>query len=247
MNKVARIIWTITGVSLVVMLLAGAIMWGYMSRPSQQPCRSLVYIYSDGDERKYLTDEELNALLRAEDIYPVGRQTNRVSLQRIEDAVRHHPMVRTAECYLTPRHEMRVVISQRVPLLHVAVPGDNYFVDTDHRLMPVRTAVKDTVLLVTGAIGQQTAATQLADFAEWLQNNSYWRSRVYRVHMQTPTTAVLWLRGENQPHVLLGSLIGSERKLAKLRTFMEHSAEAMAGKQYRALDVRFRGQVIGRP
>ena len=91
MNKVARIIWTITGVSLVVMLLAGAIMWGYMSRPSQQPCRSLVYIYSDGDERKYLTDEELNALLRAEDIYPVGRDRKSTRLNSCHNVASRMP------------------------------------------------------------------------------------------------------------------------------------------------------------
>ena len=55
----------------------------------------------------------------------------------------------------------------------------------------------------------------------------------------------LYLRG-GLPRVVLGNMQGYERKLAKLRTFLDEGTEAMAGKKYTELDVRFRGQVVGR-
>ena len=87
----------------MALMLIGAMVAGYELTSTAAPCISLRYTIEDADERMYLTEGELNALLRAEGIYPVGQMMNTVSLHRIERSIGHHPMVRTAECYITPR------------------------------------------------------------------------------------------------------------------------------------------------
>ena len=226
--------------------LIAALLWGFRMRPTATPCAELKYEVKDGHERMYFSTQEIDQRLKADDIYPVGRPLNRLSLQRIENTARSHPMIRTAECYLTPRQEVYVVLTQRVPLLRVQTPLETYFIDTDRRVMPVRASVKDSVLLVTGTVGAQTAANGLADFAEWLADNSYWRKKIHHLHLQTPQKIVIYLRGENQPRVVLGNLRHYERKLKKLRTFLENSGNILEEKQYDEIDIRYRGQVIGR-
>lgn len=242
----ARIIWKSVGISLVAALLITAVVLGVRMRPSEQPCRTITYIIEDQNERLYLTPNELNQVLVAEHIYPVGRTLDRGLIHRIEQVILHHPMVRTAECYVTPRYEVRVRLTQRVPLLRVQMPGDIYFIDTDRKVMPVRTAVTDKVLVATGAVGPQFAAHQLADFALWLQDNKYWHERVHHVHVQSPQMVYVYMKGENQPRAVLGNMTRYEQKLTKLRTFLENSPEEVQAKQYTELDLRFRGQVIGR-
>lgn len=227
------------------MLIAAAV-WGYKMRPTDAPCVSLEFVIEDKAERMYVTEAELDGVLRAEGIHPVGNRTDRLSLHKIEQTIQRHPMVRTAECYSTPRHEVRVRLTQRVPLLRVQMPGDTYFIDTDRRVMQARAAVKDRVPVATGAIGVHAAAGVLADFAQWLQDNAYWNARVHHIHVQSPQMVYLFLKGEDMPRVVLGPMYGYERKLAKLRTFIENSGEATQDKHYTELDVRFRGQVIGR-
>ena len=227
-------------------LLITAVVLGVRMRPSEQPCRTITYIIEDQNERLYLTPNELNQVLVAEHIYPVGRTLDRGLIHRIEQVILHHPMVRTAECYVTPRYEVRVRLTQRVPLLRVQMPADIYFIDTDHKVMPVRTAVTDKVLVATGAVGPQFAAHQLADFALWLQDNKYWHERVHHVHVQSPQMVYVYMKGENQPRAVLGNMTRYEQKLTKLRTFLENSPEEVQAKRYTELDLRFRGQVIGR-
>lgn len=246
MSKVAHIVWTTIGISITAVLLIGAAVWGYVMRPTEEPCVSLAYSIEDRSERMYLTESELTQALRNEDIYPVGRTFNRVSLHRIENAIRRHPMVRTAECYATPRNEVKVRLSQRVPLLRVQIPGGTYLIDTDRRVMQARAAVKDSVPVVTGAVGVQMASGSLADFALWLQDNPYWSARIHHIYVQSPQMVYIYLRGVNQPRVVLGSMREYERKLNKLQTFLEKGADAIQNKQYTELDIRFRGQVIGR-
>lgn len=246
MSNTARIMGQIIGVTLVAAVVIAAVLYGYRMRPTSATCPALEYIIEDQDERMYFTTAELDAMLRAEKIYPVGRTLDIGLLHRIEKAVAHHPMIRTAECYTTPRNEVRIRITQRVPLLMVAMPGDAYFIDTDRKTMPVRASVKDQVLVVTGAVGVQMAARQLADFALWLQDEPYWKARIHHLHVRNPQMIYLHLRGDSQPHVLLGTMNRYEQKLTKLRTFFENAGEALKGKNYIELDLRFKGQVIGR-
>ena len=242
----ARIIWSIIGIALTASLLLAAVVWGYRMRPTDTVCASMAFTIEDRAERQYVTEGELTGLLQAEGIYPVGRKLDIVSLHRIEQTIVAHPMVRTAECYLTPRNEVKVRLTQRVPLLRVQTPGEAYFIDTDRRVMPARAVVKDSVLLATGAVGVQMASGPLADFAEWLQDNPFWRKRVHHVRVESPQMVYIYQRGEHQPRVAMGNMRGYEKKLAKLRVFIENGAEATRDKNYTELDLRFKGQVIGR-
>ena len=229
----------------MALLLAGACVWGRRETPPDRPCSGLAIAIGDADERLYVTEDELAALLQKEQLYPVGRTISSIPLQRIERTVLAHPMVRTAECYATPRNEIRVRLTQRVPLLRVQVPGEMYYVDEDRTVMPARAAIKDPVLVIRGNVGSTQATTELADFARWLRTNRYWRERVSHVYVQSPQMVYLY-QGAGNPRIVLGNMEGYTLKLANLRTFNEKGGAVIKDKQYTELDVRFRGQVIGR-
>ena len=194
----------------------------------------------------YLTEIELTQNLRAKDLYPVDHVVAPTTLHSIEKTIAQHPMVRTAQCYITPRGEMRIRITQRIPILRVQTPVELYFIDTDRRVMAYRESVRDKLPVVTGNVGVTMASHALADFAQWLQKNDYWRARIHHIQVQNPQLVYLHLRGEAMPRVVLGSMRGYEQKLNKLRVFLENGSEATKDKQYREIDLRFKGQVIGR-
>ena len=233
------------GVAVVAAMLVAALIWGKQETPNTAVCRSIEYTIADEDERQYVSPRELNIVLDQAGQYPVGKAMNTISLQAIERTIRAHSMVRTVECYLTPRHEVRVRLTQRVPLLRVVTASDTYLIDEDRKVMPAKAVVKDSVLIVRGNIGAQLASGAIADFTEWLQDNRYWREQVRYVYVQSPQMVYLYLRG-GQPRVVMGNMNEYKRKLVKLRTFFEEGTEALQDKHYTELDVRFRGQVIGR-
>ena len=251
MSKTAHIVWTCIGLSIVAALLVAATVWGVVNRPADQPCVSLSFIIKDRADRLYVTENELTQLLRAEELYPVGRKVDVGTLHRIELAVLHHPMVRTAQCYLTPRNEVRVQLTQRVPLLRVVKADETYFIDTDRRVMPVRAAVQDKVLTVTGTVGTRIASTQLADFALWLQDMPYWQQHTRYLQVQSPQMIYLYLNKDagldvKGERIVLGSMRNFERKLKKMHTFFDNSADILKEKNYVEYDARYKGQVIGR-
>ena len=243
-SKIHTIIASI-GVACTALILITAVMYGYMMS-SKESCQSVEFIIKDADKRMYVTESELTQLLVQKGIYPATKNIDSIGLYRIESAIQNHPMVQTAECYLTAYNELRVALTQREPLLRVQTATETYFIDSNRRKMPMREEIKDKVLVVTGEITEQLAASELADFALWLQDSKYWRERVKYVHMHTTKMMHIYLQDEKQPRIIMGELRGYERKLTKLRTFFENGKTAVGDKIYNELDVRFNGQVIGR-
>ena len=53
----------------MALLLIAAVVFGYMMRPIDAPCASLRYIIEDRNERQYVTETELDAVLQSADLY----------------------------------------------------------------------------------------------------------------------------------------------------------------------------------
>ena len=73
LNRITVIVLKTVGIVLTLSFLVAAYVWGYLMRPSAEVCRSITYELNDGKLRQYVFRNELEDLLRAEDIEPVGR------------------------------------------------------------------------------------------------------------------------------------------------------------------------------
>lgn len=206
-------------------------------------CRQCQVHVLDEQQRQYVGYGELMQLLQNKGLYPVGKPLNRVALQPIEELIRRHPMVRTAECYKTVDGNVSISLTQRQPVVRVVTAAETYFVDTDHKLMPVRESVTTPVLVATGAVSHRMAQEELTDFALWLRQDKYWRRYIDRVEVQNPKMVHL-KQIDQRATILLGDWQGYEKKLSKLRHWYEADT-LIHQNQYQQVDLRFHNQVIG--
>lgn len=232
------------GLLLVIGYLLGTLCWGAGHRDTRE-CRSLSLEISDSDERQYLTTDEILLLLRRNEIYPVGMELNTVSTQRMEDVVCSHPMVRTAQAVITPLGNVRLRITQRVPVLLVITPGESYYIDSDRLRMPVRQSVTTPVLIAEGSISEQMAATILYDIATTLRTDEYWHERIRRIEVANPKSVSL-IQHPDGTRIILGVPEDYQAKLQRLRTLYEEGFDKMGWQTYRELDLRYNDQVVGR-
>ena len=207
-------------------------------------CKELVCKIADEDERSYVSEQELFTLLKQHNAYPVGEYLHRINLQHMENIIRQHPMVRTAECYTAEDGTARIRVTQRVPLLKVVTADEAYYIDTDRRKMPLRSSIHDTVPVAMGKVGFEMASTVLADFAEWVQEDDYWRARIEAIDVRLPKQVCIKQNGK-QEDLMIGDLMGYAGKLEKAEVFYRRTA-SMEKPRYRTLDLRYRGQVVAR-
>lgn len=227
-------------------LLSLVVVLGNRLQP-QSVCSAIEYDITDSDVRQYVSECELSELLQQHNAFPVGTALDKISLQQIEDIVLTHPMVRQAECYATPQSVVCVRVSQRVPLVRIITTNESYFIDTDRKRMPVRQSVNTPVLTATGCIGMQLGAGQIADFAEWLQKDAYWSERIKYIQVRDPNRIYIVQKDKDAATIVLGNMDDFVAKLHKLKLYYENGGAMLCNdRHYSELDVRFRGQVIGR-
>ena len=210
----------------------------------EERCKELVCKIVDKDERSYVSEQELFTLLKQHNAYPVGEYLHRINLQHMENIIRQHPMVRTAECYTAEDGTARIRVTQRVPLLKVVTADEAYYIDTDRCKMPLVASIRDTVPVAMGKVGFEMASTVLADFAEWVQEDDYWRARIEAIDVQTPKHIRIKQKGW-QEELVLGEMGDYQEKLQKAAAFYRHTAN-IERPRYRTLDLRYRGQVVAR-
>ena len=129
-----------------------------------------------------------------------------------------------------------------MPLLKVVTADEAYYIDTDRCKMPLRASIHDTVPVAMGKVGFEMASTVLADFAEWVQEEDYWRQRVRAIDVRSPKQVSIKQKGKHED-LVIGDLAGYEEKMEKAEVFYQRTA-SMEKPRYRTLDLRYRGQVV---
>ena len=229
------------------LLSVGTLVVGAWSSEQSSPmeCQCLDIQICDSAEHQFVSVDELRRTLHRNGVAPVGKDLSEVSCQTIEDILLQHSMIRTAECYKLSTGVMCVDVTQRVPMLQVITADGSYFVDTDRKVMPVRSTINVDVPVLKGNVNQQAATEEYYDFVEWLKNNRYWKNRITGIHVRNSEYVVLSQR-EVQGNIILGELDGYEEKMARLRKLYTDGLDEIGYKPYKEYDLRFDGQVIGR-
>ena len=214
-------------------------------RPKTTPCSWLKVEVTDSLDRQFVRPTELRELIFHAGLSPVGKEMDEVSCHAIEECVQQHEMIRTAECFKSPRGGVYLRVTQRVPALYVTGGEGNYYVDTDRKVMPVRASIDVEVPVFKGAVGKRAATEEYYDFALWLSQHTYWKSRIKQTHVHNAKHVVLH-QNDGMGTILLGDLTDYVQKMNKLQKLYTKGFEKIGYKDYREYDLRYDGQVVGR-
>lgn len=214
-------------------------------QPTDAVCQRLEILLCDSAQHQFVSVDELQRALQRRALLPVGKRWDEVSCQEIEQCLLQHDMIRTAECYKTSTGDVCVRLTQRVPMLYVTTAEGSYYVDTDRRVMPVRSSIEVSVPIFKGNVSQRAATEEYFDFVCWLQDDSYWSQRITQVHVRNPKQHVLKQR-HVEGDILLGDLQGYEQKMERLRKLYVKGFDKIGYKSYKEYDLRYQGQVVGR-
>lgn len=256
--------------SITLSLLGGYALCAWVYFAAAKPsitCKQLHVQIADSTSHYYVSSAELIQLLKTTGIHPVGHDFQDISCRTIEQTLEEHPMLRRAECHKTPTGNVYVRVWQRTPVLRV-MATENYFVDTERRIMPVRSmgiartgqrsvSTATHVPIVTGNLSKRMAQEELYDFIQWTTHTrysgllksevggNYWADQIQQIHVASPHNIVLTMRRGNA-RILIGDLVNFEAKLDKLHKLYTDGFDRIGWQQYREIDLRYKGQVVCR-
>lgn len=209
-----------------------------------EQCKTVEIIIADSAQATLITEVDIHQMLRQKGVHPLGRTLKDVDLLKIEQQLMHDPFIRRANAFITPNNQVRIHVSQRLPLLRImSENGDDYYIDEKGYRMAARGYEAD-LAVVTGAANEAFVRKNLVSLGKILRNDEFWNSQIQQIHVQPNHDIDLVMR-VGEPIVHLGRAEHFQRKLRNLRAFYEQVLPQVGWYRYKEISVAFENQVIG--
>lgn len=189
-----------------------------------------------------LTEDEIHEVLNDIRLHPIGTSLNELYTNEIERFLEQNPVVKSARCFHTPDGQASLDLYLREPLFLVS-GKENYYVDTEKKIMPVRTNRLAYVPLVTGRVTRTMATGELFDFVNYIINNSFWNAQIAQIHVRDDLKVELVPR-VGDAVILLGKIEQYQEKLDKVFRLYTEGFSVMGWNNYTLLDLQYNGQIV---
>ena len=215
----------------------------FNDKPEKRIANELKLTIADSSDYRFISDEEVQSLLKKKKMHPVGKTESEINIRQLEDEVTKHPFVRKAECYLTAGGKVRIDIAQRIPLIRImSSNGDDYYIDNEGKIMPAgRKAIH--VAIATGYIDRKFAQENLFQLGKFLNEDPFWQSQVQQINI-TPKKELELVPRAGDHIIFIGKPENLEEKFKKLRTFYHEALNHVGWNKYDRISIEFSNQII---
>ncbi|RMG83980.1 MAG: FtsQ-type POTRA domain-containing protein [Bacteroidetes bacterium] len=181
-----------------------------------------------------------------------GQSLANINVNRIERILEEDPFVRNAEVTIDFLNKIEINVEQREPILRIKDNnGLNYYLDKDGNKLPLSKHFTARVIVGTGSI-----APHSPDFLERKQHtlkdvflltkliiaDEFWKSMIEQINMSNGEMTLIPKVGDQK--IRFGRFENAEEKLWRLRKFYEEGIAYEGWQKYKAIDLRFKDQVV---
>ncbi|MDL2241858.1 cell division protein FtsQ/DivIB [Bacteroidales bacterium OttesenSCG-928-L03] len=194
-------------------------------------------------DQAYFTEEEIRSQIEKAKLNPVGKIASEINTGDIEAFLRKNKLVKEAECYKTMSGSVKVMVSQRTPILRVMSPSEDYYIDEEGTRMPVPRNFAAYVPLATGYIDEEYAQNELLELVSFLDKHDKWNKEIEQIYIHRNKDIEVSLRKGNHL-VLLGKLEQVSENLEKLNLFYEKGLNKIGWNRYKLINLKYKDRVI---
>lgn len=233
----------ISAVSAAVSISLLAVMVFVVPSRKEKVCHEIHIKVCDFDKYRFVSAHTVELHLKMSGHYPAGRKSSEIDLSEIERRIDELNVVKTASCYFDNNGDLQIEITQRMPLYRVKSVKNDYYVDSDRKIMSTSVHFSAYVPLVTGNVDDKFAVSELYDFMEYLTKSSRWGSAFSQVYVYPDNSVELIPRIGNFT-IEMGKLDRYREKLDKLDIFLEKMPLYKSWNEYSAISLKYRDQVV---
>ncbi len=184
-----------------------------------------------------------------------GLSIKDLEVDRLEKVLEKDPLILNADAYVDARNVLHIKVYQRQPVLRVIDQnGLNYYLDKDGFKMPLSPHFSVRVLVASGYIPphvpdflerKRHRVKDVFLLAKELLADPFLNAMVEQIYV-TNTGEIVFIPMVGDQKILFGPYRDSAEKLRKLRIFYKEVVPYKGWRKYDAIDLRYRGQVVGR-
>jgi cell division protein FtsQ len=229
--------------TLLVAYIAVAIFFFPRQKKADTVCKEVEIVIKDSLNRRFLNEAYIITYLKNRKVFPLNKEIKNINTDSIEKVLIKNEIIEKAEVVQTISGKIKIVISQKMPILRVFTKDGNYYVDGSGKTMPANLEQAIYVPVATGNIEKSFAVSQLYKFAVFLQNDDFWNDQIEQIYVRAENEVEIVPRIGDQT-IILGSLENFEQKLQKLRLFYEQVIPKMGWEKYSVINLKYRNQIV---
>jgi cell division protein FtsQ len=242
MKKICPVL--LAALSAAYLLAAVFFFTGSREKDRNQTCKHVEIVIADSLEKHFLKEKDVVSCLKKTNLYPLNKKRSEINTNDIEQALQKNELIEKAEVVRSLSGNIRMVISQKMPVLRVFVSGGgSYYVDKTGRTMASAPGQAIYVPVASGNIEKSFATGDLYKFALFLQQNDFWDNQIEQIYIRSEQEIEIVPRVGNH-RILLGSLDNYENKLKHLRLFYEQVIPRTGWEKYRVINLKYRNQIV---
>ena len=247
-------IWVVIGGGMLTLLIAA------MGKQKKNSCKdySITIKGGQGDDL-FLGKSDIIRLLKAATKGGIkGQQKSSFNLLKMENLLEENVWVKDAQLYFDNKDVLHVTVKERVPISRIfTIGGKSFYIDEEEQTMQLSDKRSAKVPVFTGFPDKKMRKEkdslllhEVKITAEFINNNPFWTSQVAQIDMAPSGADGSW-EFDMVPvvgnHIVnLGNGENIEKKFNRLFIFYKQVLSRAGFDKYKAIDVRFSGQVVGR-
>lgn len=205
-------------------------------------CRDVQVTIEGNATGGFLTPADICRMLTEQELYPVGKHLTDVNLRAIEERLEAQELIERVEAYKTQSGNVKISISERVPVMRVMANGQDYYVDRDGKAL-MNTGYVCNLIIATGSISQAYASRVLAPIGRIIMADDFWRNQIEQINVLPDSTVEMVPRVGG--HIIyIGQPIGVTKKLERLRKFYRYGLSQAGWNKYSRISVEFNNQIV---
>ncbi len=194
-----------------------------------------------GENNLFITNETVSKLLIQNygSIKNLPKET--LDLNKLENALKSNPMIKTAEVYVAVNGTLNAEIEQKTPIARVSTNA-SYYIDDEGFYMPLSSNYSARVPLVTGHI-EKNNLKNVYKVAKKIKNDAFLKTNVIEIHQNANQAIYLKLRQCNFL-VKIGDVNFLDKKINNLKAFYKKSLKEKTLNNYSKVNLQFDNQVV---
>lgn len=220
-------------------------------------CKDLVVTIDYGEAEPLITADELNRIVYEAYDSLVGKKLTDINSVDIENHVNSIDFIESAEVYSTITGTMKIKVRQRNPVLRVINSSNqDYYIDREGRLLPVKTGRATRALVASGQIRDKYSDTldvsspdeskllhELYVLATYIREDDFLRAQIEQVYV-TDEGEFEMVPKVGRHLIIFGDITGMENKFNKLKVFYAQGMKKSGWDKYSKINLKYKDQVV---
>lgn len=215
-----------------------------LNRPDKDLiCTDIELSIKGSEHGDFIIPEEVHTILKRNKLFPVDQKTANISIFKIEEQLKKHPLIDQVDAYKTPSGKIGITIYQRVPRIRIDSTNGTYLIDNKRGIMPPNTRCAADLPIATGNITKELAQHGLYDFINYIDEDSFWKNQISQIYVVKDSRIELIPRVGDHI-IILGDLNNYKNKLDRVRSFYDKVLNEVGWNKYKTINVEIDNQII---